>query len=599
MPGPINHRHPLMQQPPQHVKNGMLTLWRLLPYWGGQWHYLVAVFLCSAISVAVSIVSPVIIGKAIDGCVASGSSSVPSLLFQYLAALASIYVVGLFAGWAQDFFMTKASQRVVAKLRSQMMSHLLALDVAFFDTHSRGDIMSRFSNDAEMIRDGMGQTLVQTLTTVVSMVAMVVVMLQMSVTLTCITCVGVPVVIVISRFVVSRSHRLFSLQQAACGNLNSVIEESVGGIKTIRSLRSSSIWSDKFASVNAQVRNVGTRAQVNSGILMPLLRLLDNATYMLVAVVGGVMAVHGAVTVGVIQSFLLYTRQFLRPVNMAASQVNALQSALAGAERIFELLDANPDIPAAIPSPSSARVRGDVVFENVSFGYTSSCLALSDVSLHVYPGQVVAIVGGTGAGKTTMVNLLARFYDVSSGRILVDGVDVRDYDVANLRRQMAIVLQEPILFSGSIAYNISYGDVSRPSIPDVEQSARQAMADAFISRLPNSYDERIGSDAALSDGQRQLLTIARAMHSRAPILILDEATSSVDTHTEAMLQRAMANLTDGRTCFIIAHRLSTIRQADLIVVLDHGRIVETGSHDELIARGGAYKSLFDSQFADC
>lgn len=459
--------------------------------------------------------------------------------------------------------------------------------------------MSRFSNDAEMIRDGMGQTLVQTLTTVVSMVAMVVVMLQMSVTLTCITCVGVPVVIVISRFVVSRSHRLFSLQQAACGNLNSVIEESVGGIKTIRSLRSSSIWSDKFASVNAEVRNVGTRAQVNSGILMPLLRLLDNATYMLVAVVGGVMAVHGAVTVGVIQSFLLYTRQFLRPVNMAASQVNALQSALAGAERIFELLDANPDIPAAIPSPSSARVRGDVVFENVSFGYTSSCLALSDVSLHVYPGQVVAIVGGTGAGKTTMVNLLARFYDVSSGRILVDGVDVRDYDVATLRRQMAIVLQEPILFSGSIAYNISYGDVSRPSIPDVEQSARQAMADAFISRLPNSYDERIGSDAALSDGQRQLLTIARAMHSRAPILILDEATSSVDTHTEAMLQRAMANLTDGRTCFIIAHRLSTIRQADLIVVLDHGRIVETGSHDELIARGGAYKSLFDSQFADC
>lgn len=587
----------MMHQPAKPLKNGVRTLLRLLPYWRTQWHFLLLVFLCSSIGVAVTIISPIIIGHAIDSCVET--SSVTSELFHYLAVLAVIYVMFLFAGWAQDFLMTKASQRVVAAIRSQMMSHLLTLDVAYFDTHSRGDTMSRFSNDAEMIRDGMGQTLVHMLTTVISMIAMVVVMLQMSVTLTLLTCLGVPLVILMSRLVISRSHRLFTAQQVATGNLNSVIEESIGGLKTIRSLRATSIWASRFSCVNAEVREVGTHAQVNSGLLMPLLRLLDNITYMLVAVAGGVMAINGIVTVGVIQSFLLYTRQFLRPVNMAAAQINSLQSALAGAERIFELLDTHPDIlSSSSMSDHTATVHGDVIFDHVSFSYIPGQPALTDVSLHVHPGQVVAIVGGTGAGKTTMVNLLARFYDVTSGRILIDNKDIRQYDLSCLRQQMAIVLQEPTLFSDTVAYNISYGDTSRNSIPHVAQSAQQAMADSFISRLPHTYLEPISTDSTLSDGQRQLLTIARAIHSNAPILILDEATSSVDTHTETMLQHAISNLTDGRTCFIIAHRLSTIRQADLILVLDNGRIVESGTHTQLLHLNGTYKSLFDSQFAD-
>lgn len=580
------------------LKAGWRTLWRLMPYWRSQLPLLAVVVACSSVGVAVTVLAPVVVGRTVDGCIAGAAGGVSSLLLRNLAILAVMYAVALFVGWAQDYAMSVASQRVASALRSQMMSHVLKLDVAYFDSHGRGDVMSRFMSDVEQIRDGMGQTLVQVLSTVVTMLAMLVTMLTLSVPLTCATCLCVPLVVLLSRYVIRRSRSLFSRQQRATGRLTSVVEEGVSGIRTIRSLKADSLWAGSFAAANDEVRSVGAKAQVNSGVLMPMLRLLDNCSYMLVAVVGGLMAVGGAVSVGVIQSFLLYTRQFLRPVNMAATQVNVIQSALAGAERIFEMLDERPSVVnSSAPLASPQKTCGDVVLYDVSFSYPSGRKALSHVSLHVSPGQFVAIVGSTGAGKSTLVNLLARFYDVDAGRILVDGVDVRNYGVAALRQLMAIVPQEPTLFSESVAYNIWYGDVRRRSEADVAESAALAMAAPFVERLPGGYSERLSDDCALSTGQRQLLSIARAMHSRAPILILDEATSCVDSRTEELLQEAMENLSAGRTCFVIAHRLSTVRHADKIVVLDDGRVAEVGTHEELLRHGTLYKSLCDAVFS--
>lgn len=301
---------------------------------------------------------------------------------------------------------------------------------------------------------------------------------------------------------------------------------------------------------------------------------------------------------GSIQAFLLYTRQFLRPVNMIATELNSLQSAVAGAERIFEMLDVEPKV---VNKDEAIRpeedVKGRVEFSNVSFGYKPGKMVLRGVSFTAEPGQVVAIVGGTGAGKTTMMNLLGRFYDVSDGSIMIDGIDIKDYDITYLRDSMAVVLQDPTLFTGTVAYNIAYGEPKRSDIEEIRESARQAMADTFIERLPQTYETVLTRQGeSLSNGQRQLLTIARAIHSQAPMLVLDEATSNIDTHTETLLQRAMGNLTTGRTCFMIAHRLSTIRGADKIIVLEHGKIAEMGNHEELMTLGGIYKRLFESQF---
>lgn len=574
----------------------MRVFLRLMPYWLAQWRLLAVVGLCALVGVAVSVVAPVVVGRAVDECVAlamGGAGGVGGGASS-LVALSGLFVVGLVAGWAQDFLMNKVSQRVVAGLRSQMMSRLLSLDVGFFASRSRGDVMSRFSADTETICDGMGQPLVHMLTTVVSVAGMVVSMSRLSPELTLLVCLALPAVVALSRVVVLRSRRLFVLQQEAHGLLNATVEEGVGGLKSVRVAGAEREWEAKFAEANEAVRRVATRAQINSGILMPLLRVLDNATYILVAVVGGLLAVGGSVSVGVIQSFLLYTRQFLRPVNMAAAQVSTFQAAIAGAGRVFEVLDARPAVGGeGGAGGDSAIAGGRVDFEGVSFAYRPGEWVLRDVSFAASPGQVVAIVGGTGAGKSTLMNLLCRFYDVGGGRILVDGVDIRRLDVAALRRSIAVVPQEAVLFSDTVAYNIAYGDTLRRAPADVADSARQALAEAFVLRLPDDYDTPLPRQGeALSDGQRQLLSIARAIHARAPILIFDEATSRIDSRTEALLHGAMANLMRGRTCFVVAHRLSSVRSADLIVVLDGGRVAEMGTHDELARRGGVYCRLF-------
>lgn len=577
------------------AKDGVRTFLRLMPYWWAHWRLLAVVCLCALVGIAVSVAVPVVIGGAVDVCVAVAAGGSADGLAWRLALLALLFVAALAAGWAQDFCMTVVSQRVVSGLRAQTMEHMMSLDVAFFDSNSRGDIMSRFSSDIEMIRDGMGQTLVQMLTTLLSVVGMIVSMFALSPALTLLVCVALPLVVVLSRAVVVRSRRLFVMQQEAHGGLNALIEESVGGLESVRVAGAEREWEARFEVANEAVRRVAMRAQVNSGILMPLLRVLDNATYILVAVVGGLLALGGSVSVGVIQAFLLYTRQFLRPVNMAAAQVGTFQAALAGAERVFEVLDERPSVAGRAEAGRAPSVVGRVDFEGVSFAYRPGEWVLRDVSFSVSPGQVVAIVGATGVGKSTLMNLLCRFYDVCGGRILVDGVDIRSFDIRALRRSIAVVPQEAVLFSDTVAYNIAYGDTRRPARRDVADSARRAMAEAFVLSLPDDYDTRLaGQGEALSDGQRQLLTIARAVHASAPILILDEATSRVDTRTEALLHSAMANLMRGRTCFVIAHRLSSLRAADRILVLDGGRIVEQGSHDELMRLGGVYRRLFRS-----
>lgn len=589
-----------MGRPKATVRDSYKTIKRLLPYWGRHKLALMGVALCAVLSSGVTVATPLVIADTIDNCIStSGGVSMDfTSMARHLALLFALYVTGMAAGWAQEIGICNVSHRVARRMKSDMMARLLRLDVEYFDTHSRGDTLSRFTNDAEMIRDGMGQTIVQMVNTLVTMACMVACMVAMSARLTVLVCLSIPLVALLTKAVTQKSRRLFREQQDAAGRLNGIIEESAGGLLTIRTLGAEDEWRKKFDKANHEMRSAGERAQINSGILMPMLRLLDNSTYIVVAVAGGVMATSGAITIGIIQAFLLYTRRFLRPVNMIATQLNTLQSAVAGAERIFDMMDQAAKVESARKAPSSRRIEGRVAFEHVSFSYKDGQEVLHDVNLTASPGETVAIVGGTGAGKTTLMNLLVRFYDAKQGRVTVDDVDVRDFDISQLRKSMAIVLQDPTLFGGTVTHNISYGAPWRKKLADVKKSARKALADTFIERLAQCYDTELtqqGND--LSNGQRQQLTIARAIHSDAAILILDEATSNIDSRTEAQLQSAISNMARGRTCFIIAHRLSTVRKADKIVVLDKGRVVETGDHESLMKQGGKYKSLFDCQFA--
>ena len=599
MRNPMTPKGPGVGETPEKARNSRKALLRLLPYWREHLWTMIGLLLCSVVTVGVTLISPIIIGRTIDECIvqtADGWNVDYDRMLLYLCALAVVYVVGSAVSWWQSYGMLSVSQKIVTKMRKEMMDHLLTLDVKYYDKNQRGDLLSRFSNDAELIKQGMGDTLIQAVTTVFSMVGMIVTMVVMSAKLTGLVCLSIPLVLILTRLIVSRSRRYFSRQQEALGGLNAVIEESINGLHAIRSFGREEEWRSKFDKVNEAMRRSGTKAQINSGLMMPLLRVLDNLTYILVAVVGGMMAIEGTLTVGAIQTFLLYTKHFLRPVNQIATQMNTLQSAVAGAERVFEMLDEQPLVVSKPGAVVLSEPKGEVVFEHVSFGYTPEKQILKDISFTAKPGQVVAIVGSTGAGKTTLMNLLERFYDVDGGRITIDGHDVRDIDVRNLRDTLAIVLQEPVLFSDTIRNNIAYGN---PSLSEeaMRESARMAMADAFIERLPHGYDTMLVHQGEnVSNGQRQLLTIARAIHSEASVLILDEATSNIDTHTEMLLQAAISNMTAGKTCFMIAHRLSTIRNADNILVMDAGRIAEQGTHDELLARGGIYRSIYDSQF---
>jgi ABC-type multidrug transport system fused ATPase/permease subunit len=508
-----------------------------------------------------------------------------------LALALGLYLAAGLLAWVQARLLNVTVQRTVVALRTDVEDKLHRLPLSYFDSRQRGEILSRVTNDIDNIQTSLQMSINQLLSSMLTLVAVLVMMLSISPLLAVITLATVPLSLWVTRAIARRSQRLFVAQWSNTGKLNAHIEETYSGFTIVKTYGHRADAEAIFADRNAKVYSSAFGAQFFSGLVSPATAFVGNLSYVAVAVVGGLKVASGDLTLGSIQAFTQYVRQFNQPLTQVAAMYNTLQSGLASAERVFELLDAgeetpDPAYPATIPAGSPG-----VEFEDISFGYSPETRVIDGLSLRVEPGQTVAIVGPTGAGKTTLVNLLMRFYDLDSGRILLDGVDISTVSRHDLRSRMGMVLQDTWLFAGTIAENIAYG---RPGASDdeVREAARAAYVDRFVQTLPDGYDTRIADDGEnVSAGEKQLITIARAFLARPQLLILDEATSSVDTRTELRIQRAMAELRRDRTSFIIAHRLSTIRDADRIVVMDGGSVVESGTHTELLARRGPYFAM--------
>ncbi|AYM41377.1 ABC transporter ATP-binding protein [Mycobacterium sp. MHSD3] len=508
-----------------------------------------------------------------------------------LALALGLYLAAGLLAWVQARLLNVTVQRTVVALRTDVEDKLHRLPLSYFDSRQRGEILSRVTNDIDNIQTSLQMSINQLLSSMLTLVAVLVMMLSISPLLAVITLATVPLSLWVTRAIARRSQRLFVAQWSNTGKLNAHIEETYSGFTIVKTYGHRADAEAIFADRNAKVYSSAFGAQFFSGLVSPATAFVGNLSYVAVAVVGGLKVASGDLTLGSIQAFTQYVRQFNQPLTQVAAMYNTLQSGLASAERVFELLDAaeetpDPAYPATIPAGSPG-----VEFEDISFGYSPETRVIDGLSLRVEPGQTVAIVGPTGAGKTTLVNLLMRFYDLDSGRILLDGVDISTVSRHDLRSRMGMVLQDTWLFAGTIAENIAYG---RPGASDdeIREAARAAYVDRFVQTLPDGYDTRIADDGEnVSAGEKQLITIARAFLARPQLLILDEATSSVDTRTELRIQRAMAELRRDRTSFIIAHRLSTIRDADRIVVMDGGSVVESGTHTELLARRGPYFAM--------
>jgi len=583
------------------------TMARLWSCFGVERGRIFLVFGLVVLDCAILLSGPWLIGRCVDTMVPGPLSSAIAFAV-LLVALLVAYALDAALVVSQGWLMAGASQEIVKSLRKDLFGKLQRLPVSLFDTWSHGDLMSRLSNDVDNISGTIAQSTTQLVSTLLTIAGSLVLMLVLSPLLTLAALVTVPLVFLLTRTVSRRTRILFKRQQVALGSLNGQIEETISGLDVVKAFGREEAAIGEFDGLNDELKAIGTQAQVWSGFIMPLMNVINNLGFAAVAAVGGALAVKGIVTVGVIASFISYSRQFSRPLNDLANTYNTLQTALAGAERVFEIMDQAeeaPDRPVASSvavassgvavASSGVALRGEVEFERVSFGYKSGEYVLHDVSFDAREGRVTALVGPTGAGKTTIVNLLARFYDPNEGSIRIDGRDIRDYARDDLRRVFGIVLQDSYLFSGSIRENVLYG---RPgaSEAEVEAAVEAANAAHFIDRLPRGFDSLLSEGGSpLSEGQRQLLALARAILADPAILILDEATSSVDTRTELHIQSAMIRMMAGRTSFIIAHRLSTIRNADNILVLDGGRIVESGSHEGLMAEGGLYERMYSSQ----
>ncbi|MEC0245324.1 ABC transporter ATP-binding protein [Paenibacillus chitinolyticus] len=577
-------------------KNFKGTLRRLWAYFGSERKLLTVIFALILIGAALTLVGPYLIGVSVDAMSHPEQGVDFGILKTMVLVLLLAYLIDAVFTFLQSWLMAGVSQRIVMRLRGALFAKLQKLPVAYFDTRPHGELMSRLSNDIDNVSSTISQSTTQLMSGVIAIVGSLAMMLVLSPTLTLASLVTVPILFVLTRTITKKTSVLFKNQQIQLGKLNGHIEETISGLQVVKAFNHEEKAIAEFEKVNAELCEVGLKAQIRSGFLMPLLNVINNIGFAAVALVGGILAVRGDITVGVIASFLSYSRQFVRPLNDLANIFNILQSGVAGAERVFEVIDEKEEPSDSKEAVELVNPKGHVVFENVSFGYRPDVPILKNVSFDSAQGSSTALVGPTGAGKTTIVNLLTRFYDVTGGRILIDGRDIREYTRDSLRRTFGIVLQDTYLFSGTIKENIKYG---RPDATDAEVEAAAAMAnaDAFINRLPAKYETLLSENGGnLSQGQRQLLAIARVILAKPSILILDEATSSIDTRTELHIQDALLKVMRDRTSFIIAHRLNTIRDADTIMVIDHGEIVEKGSHDALIGQQGVYSRMFYNQF---
>ncbi|MBR3691788.1 MAG: ABC transporter ATP-binding protein [Clostridia bacterium] len=589
--GPMAGR--MMAEKPKDAKK---TLLRMLKYLGSFRLLMFSLWGIMLLAAVAELAGPALQGAAID-CISLGESGL-SVDFEglaaVLAAMLGVYLCVALLHFLQSWIAATLSQKCVRKIRGELFAKLSRLPIRYFDTHRHGDIMSRVTNDAENISNGLSNSVTQLFSGVITLVGALVMMLIYSPLLTLVAMVTIPLTLLASGKVVKFARKYYRRQQRLLGDLNGQIEENVTGFKSVTAYNRQAFVQEEFSRTTAELKKTGIMAQIFGGIMGPLMNVIGNLNYLLVAAAGGLLALRGNISVGAIQAFLQYSKQFTRPINMIANQYTVIQSSIAGAERIFEILDTESEVDAGCEA--FADLRGELSFRNVNFSYVPEKPILRDFSLEIKPGEKIAFVGATGAGKTTVANLITRFYDIQSGEIYIDGVEIRDIRKHDLRDSIGMVLQDTVLFSGTIAENIRYG---REDATDEEMyaAARTANADRFIRRLPEGYNTPLAEAAEnLSQGQRQLIAIARAALKDPKILILDEATSSIDTRTEMHIQSAMISLMKNRTSIIIAHRLSTIRDADRIVVMSDGRIAETGSHEELLAKGGIYYNLYKNQF---
>ncbi|MFB6467224.1 ABC transporter ATP-binding protein [Cytobacillus sp. Hz8] len=581
--------------PVEKPKNFKGTLKRLWTYFGRERNLLTIILMFILIDSVVTLSVPYLIGRAVDA-MSLGSKVNFNLLEIMILILAGSYITDAVLTFLQGWMIAGVSQRIVKSLRIHLFQKLQKLPVAFFDSRTHGELMSRLSNDIDNVSNTISQSTTQLMSGVIAILGSLIMMIILSPILTIASLVTVPLVFLLTRSIARRTSVLFKSNQIELGRLNGHVEETISGIQVVKAFNHEEKAIQEFEEVNNSLLRVGLKAQIWSGFLMPIMNVINNFGFAMVAVVGGVLAVKSMITVGVIASFLTYSRQFVQPLNNLANIFNILQSGVAGAERVFEIIDEKEEPSDAENSVALENPRGHVVFENVSFGYQADVPILRNVSFESKQGTSTALVGPTGAGKTTIVNLLTRFYDVTEGRILIDGTDIRKFKRDDLRRSFGFVLQDTYLFSGTIKENIKYGNPDATD-EEVEEAAQMAHADVFINRMPNRYDTMLSENGGnISQGQRQLLAIARVFLAKPALLILDEATSSIDTRTELHIQDALLSIMKGRTSFIIAHRLNTIRDADTIMVVDHGKIIEKGSHDDLMKRQGRYYQMFYNQF---